>query len=55
MSDLLTADAQLVPPSIYKGIRSLTQSSSKLEEVVQERPNEKSWATWRKFLKKTRL
>ena len=53
ISDLLTADAKIVPTNIYKGIRSITQSSSsKLEEVVQERPNEKSWATWRKFLKK---
>ena len=30
----------------------ITQSSSKLEEVVQERPSESTWGVWRKFLKK---
>ena len=52
LSDLLTADAKILPKGIYYGYRMITQSSSKEEEAVQERPNERTWAIWRRFLKK---
>ena len=39
LSDLLTADAKIVPKGIFYGYRMITQSSSKVEEAVQERPN----------------
>ena len=52
LSDILSADSQFVPKGIYYGYQMITQLSSKLEEVVQERPNEQSWRIWRKFLRK---
>ena len=52
LSDLLTANAKVVQKGIWKGYRTITESSSKIEEAIQERPDERTWAVWRKFLKK---
>ena len=51
-SDLMTAYGDTVMKEITQGYRMYQQSSSKREEVVQERPNERTWAIWRKFLLK---
>jgi hypothetical protein len=50
ISDLCTADGDFILPSIAKGERSIRQCASKLEEIRQDRPNELSWAVWRRFL-----
>ena len=52
LSDLLTADAKELQKGIFHGQRMITQSSSKIEEAVQERPDDRTWAIWRRFLKK---
>ena len=46
----MTAVGDTVMKGIVKGYRMHQQSSSKREEIVQERPNERTWAVWRKFL-----
>jgi hypothetical protein len=51
ISDLCTADGTFILPNVYKGERSIRQSSSRLEEINQHRPNEASWGIWRNFLK----
>ena len=51
-SDLMTAYGDTVTKGIIQGYRIYQQSSSKREEVVQERPNVRTWAIWRKFLLK---
>jgi hypothetical protein len=50
ISDLCTADGTFVLPNVHKGERSIRQSSSRLEEINQHRPNEASWGIWRNFL-----
>jgi hypothetical protein len=50
ISDLCTADEVFVLPSIAKGERSIRQYTSKLEEIRQERPGERTWTIWRRFL-----
>ena len=32
-------------------IRSVTQSQSRLEEILQDRPGNKEWAEWHKLLR----
>ena len=51
ISDLCTADGAFIIPSIAKGERSIRQCTSKLTEIIQERPGDQSWTVWRKFLK----
>ena len=51
ISDLCTADGAFIIPSIAKGERSIRQCTSKLNEIIQERPGDQSWTVWRKFLK----
>ncbi|OEU18182.1 hypothetical protein FRACYDRAFT_236453 [Fragilariopsis cylindrus CCMP1102] len=51
LSDLCTADGAFIIPSIAKGERSIRQCTSKLKEIIQERPGDQSWTVWRKFLK----
>lgn len=43
-SDLMTALGDTLTEGNMKGYRMYQQSSSKREEVVQERPNERTWA-----------
>ena len=50
ISDLCTADGTFILPNVHKGQRSIRQSSSRLSEIKQERPNEATWGLWRKFL-----
>jgi len=52
ISDLCTADGSNVLKSVKDGIRSIRQSSSRCEEVVQERPGSYIWTIWRNFLRK---
>jgi hypothetical protein len=51
ISDLCTADGTFILPNVHKGERSIRQSSSRLSEINQQRPNEVSWSIWRNFLK----
>jgi hypothetical protein len=51
ISDLCTADGTFVLPNVHKGERSIRQSSSRLHEINQHRPNEVTWGIWRNFLK----
>ena len=50
ISDLCTADGTFILPNVQKGERSIRQSSSRLKEINQQRPNEATWSVWRKFL-----
>ena len=49
-SDLMTVFGNTVMKGITQGYRIYQQSSSKREEVVQERLNERTWDLSRKFL-----
>ena len=51
LSDICTADGQFIIKSVWDGDRSITQSQSRLEEILQENPGKKEWTQWRKFLK----
>jgi hypothetical protein len=48
--DLCTADGVFVLPSIAKGERSIRQCTSKLNEIIQDRPGGNPWIIWRRFL-----
>jgi hypothetical protein len=50
ISDLCTADGKFILPNVQKGERSIRQSSSRLGEINQHRPNDVSWGVWRRFL-----
>ena len=52
ISDLCNADGSEVLRTVKDGIRSIRQSSSRNEEVVQERPGPATWGIWQKFLRK---
>ena len=52
VSDLCNADGTSVLSNIKDGFRSIQQSQSKYEEIIQERPYDKIWTVWRQFLKK---
>ena len=43
LSDLCTADGEQLLVGHYEGIRSFRSSSSKSEEILQDRPCESSW------------
>lgn len=45
-----TADGTFILPNVYKGERSIRQSSSRLGGINQQRPNEVTWSLWRTFL-----
>jgi hypothetical protein len=51
ISDLCTADGVFVLPSIAKGERSIQQCTSRLEEIRQDQPGDRTWTIWRRFLK----
>ena len=51
LSDICTADDHYILPLVMEGQRSVTQSQSRLEEIIQERPEKKEWSVWRKFLR----
>ena len=51
LSDICTADGQFIIRSVWDGDRSITQSQSLLEEILQDKPGKKEWAEWRKFLR----
>ena len=51
LSDMCTADGEQILAGPYEGIRSYRTSASKLEEIIQERPNDATWSVWRRFLR----
>ena len=51
MSDICTADSHYILQSVMDGRRSGNQSQSWLEEIIQERPENKEWRAWRRFLR----
>ena len=51
LSDICTADGQFILPSFWDGHRSVKQSKSRLEEILQDRPQNKDWVEWRKLLR----
>ena len=51
MSDICTADGHYILQSVMDGQRSGSQSQSRLEEIIQERPENKEWRVWRRFLR----
>ena len=51
LSDICTADGQFIVKAVWDGDRSITQSQSHLEEILQDKPERKDWTQWRKFLK----
>ena len=52
VSDLGNADGTSVLSNIKDGLRSIRQSQSKYEGIIQEQPYNKIWTVWRRFLKK---
>ena len=52
VSDMCTVDGEQVHVGAVYGERSIRHSASKKEEIIQERPCDKSWEVWRKFLLK---
>ena len=50
LSDICTADGHYIITSVFNGNQSVTQSQSRLEEIIQDRPRNKEWAEWRKLL-----
>ena len=51
LSDMCTADGEQLLAGPYEGIRSYRTSASKMEEIIQERPNDATWLVWRRFLR----
>ena len=51
LSNMCTADGHYIIPLVFNGKQSVTQSQSRLEEIIQERPEKKEWDVWRKFLR----
>ena len=49
MSDMCTTDGHYILQSVMEGQRSGSQSQSRLEEIIQERPENKEWRVWRSF------
>ena len=43
LSDICTADGHYILESVLDGQQSVTQSQSQLEEIIQERPENKEW------------
>ena len=51
LSDICTADGQFILKSVWDGDLCITQSQSRLVEIIQEKPEKKEWTQWRNFLK----
>ena len=51
LSDICSADGHYIITSVWDGNRSVTQSQSRLEEILQDQPGNKEWAEWRKLLR----
>ena len=51
LSDICTADSQFILKSVWDGDLCITQSQSRLDEIIQEKPGTKEWTQWRNFLK----
>ena len=51
LSDICTADGQFILKSVWDGDLCITQSQSRLDEIIQEKPAKKEWTQWRKLLK----
>ena len=51
LSDICTADGQFIRKSVWDGDLCITQSQSRLDEIIQEKPAKKEWTQWRIFLK----
>ena len=51
LSDICTADGQFILPSVWEGTRSVHQSQSRLEKILQDQPQNRDWAEWRKLLR----
>ena len=47
---MCTADGNYIPDTVFQGERSIKQSTSRTEEIIQERPDSTSWRIWRNFL-----
>jgi hypothetical protein len=51
VSDMYNASGTAIAEGIYEGYCSTSQSFSLVHEPLQERPNEKTWSLWRRFLR----
>ena len=49
---MYTADGEQAHVGAVYGERSIRHSASKNEEIIQEKPSETTWITWRRFLSK---
>ena len=50
LSDMCTADGIYILDTVFQGEQSINQSTSRTEEIIQERPDSTSWRVWRNFL-----
>ena len=48
---MCTADGNYILDTVLQGERSINQSTSRTEEIIQERPDSTSWRIWRNFLR----
>ena len=51
LSDMCTADGNYILDTVFQGEQSINQSTSRTEEIIQERPDSTSWRIWRTFLR----
>ena len=51
MSDICIAEGHYILQSVMDRQQSGSQSQSRLEEIIQERPENKEWRAWRRVLR----